>query len=82
MMRYQIFNSRDANSRPVLSAPWYWLAFTFGNLFSMKWGCCRIFDSKTGDTPMEWVRANYRAGQEPIGGHKPITSESRRKKNG
>ncbi len=56
-MRYQVFNTRADDAQPVFSAPWYWLAFTLANLCSSKWDCCRLFDLKTGETPMEWVRA-------------------------
>lgn len=56
-MRYQVFNSREDGASPVFSAPWQWLAAALANLLSLKWPRCRIVDSATGETLMEWVRA-------------------------
>lgn len=102
-MRYQIFNSRDA-ALPIFTAPWRWLAYRLAGLLSSKWQWCRLVDSKTGETLMEWARATdlvlgpgnatysfvkidkfghrhemlfgqtrYGMGQEPSGGHRPIS---------
>lgn len=56
-MRYQVFNSRDADAKAVFSAPWYWLAHLLAGLVSHKWRCCRLVDSVTRETLMEWLRA-------------------------
>jgi len=58
-MRYQIFNQRaGSGSAPVITAPWRWLAYHLISLLSLKWDWCRLEDSKTGDTLMEWARAS------------------------
>lgn len=59
-MRYQVFNSRDADAKAAFSAPWQWLAFALANLLSLKWPLCRIVDSTTGESLMEWIRAEHR----------------------
>jgi hypothetical protein len=56
-MRYRIFNDRDG-SEPVISAPWRWLAFHLVSLLSLKWDWCRVVDSKTRGTVMEWGRGS------------------------
>lgn len=56
-MRYQVFNTRTAGAKPVISAPWCWLAQMLAGLVSHKWPCCRLVDSTTGQTLIEWRRA-------------------------
>ena len=56
-MRYQVFNSLAPTAKPILSAPWRWLAFSLSNLLSLNWKCCRLVDSLTGETLMEWSLA-------------------------
>lgn len=57
-MRYQVFNKQESSVQPIASAPWRRLAFWLASLMSTKWTACRVVDSRTGDTLLEWARAN------------------------
>lgn len=56
-MRYTVFNSLSPTAKPFVSVPWRWLAFSLSNLLSLNWKCCRLVDSLTGETLMEWSMA-------------------------
>jgi hypothetical protein len=54
--RYQIFKTHKSE-QPVFTAPWYWLASYYANLFSHDWNYCRIDDVKLKRSLYEWARA-------------------------
>ena len=56
MTRYQVFTDKQ-QTKPVFSAPLYWIASMYSTFFCLKSDYCRIVDKKFGKTMLEWASA-------------------------
>ncbi|MDW5418104.1 hypothetical protein R6242_16175 [Iodobacter sp. CM08] len=66
MTRYQVFTEKH-QSKPVFSAPWYWVVSMYSTFFCLDGKYCRINDKKLGKTMLEWARAEQVKLTEEIG---------------
>lgn len=57
MARFQVFISKQNDAKSKFSAPWYWIASMYVSIFWIDGNYCRIDDTKSGKTMLEWVRA-------------------------
>lgn len=54
-MRYQVFNEKSS-TQPVFTAPWRWLASWYVSTVALRFQKCRMIDSKSGETSLDWAR--------------------------
>jgi hypothetical protein len=54
-MRYQVFNEKSV-TKPVFTAPWCWVASLYANTVAFRFDKCRLVDSKSGETLLDWAR--------------------------
>lgn len=54
-MRYQVFNEKSS-TQPVFTAPWRWLASLYASTVALRFDKCRLVDSKSGETLLDWAR--------------------------
>lgn len=54
-MRYQVFNEKSV-TKPVFTAPWRCVASLYANTVALRFDKCRLVDSKSGETLLDWAR--------------------------
>ena len=55
-MRFQVFNEQSA-TKPIFTTPWRWLADMYVSIVATNFDRCRLVDSKSGETLVDWARA-------------------------
>lgn len=55
MQRYQVFVRRGTRT-PKYAVPWHWLASLIVSFLCPNGSYCRVVDSKTDSTLLEWER--------------------------